>query len=170
MNFCKLASTRQSVRSFKSEKPSKEILEQVMEAVRIAPSAVNYQPWKFIVVCNDDLLSKLHECYPREWFSSAPTCIVALGNHQEAWHRQADGKDHTDIDVSIAIDHLILQAAELGLGTCWVCNFDSPKVSKLFQLPDYLEPIALIPIGYPTDELIAKDKKRKSQDEIVSWM
>lgn len=172
MQFQDLILARQSVRAFKSEQPKKELLEMVLEAARMAPSAVNFQPWQFIVVSNKEKLQALQGCYHREWFQTAPVCIVVLGNHNQAWHRQADNKDHTDVDVAIAIDHLTLQASELGLGTCWVCNFEVDKVVSLFDLPTYLEPIALIPIGFPQDEndVLVTEKKRKSLDEIVKWI
>ena len=98
---------------------------------------------------------------------SAVNCqIVACGNHAEAWHRKSDGKDHTDVDVSIAVEHLCLAATEQGLGTCWVCNFDTERCQQVMQLPEELEPIALIPIGYPSEEVIA-EKKRKPLDDIL---
>lgn len=169
MSFLDLVKIRRSVRSYKSDVPDKKVLNVVLKAAQAAPSAVNFQPWQFFVVGEKEMLSALHACYHREWFSSAPACIVVLGNHNEAWHRRADGKDHTDIDVAIAIDHLTLQAAELGLGTCWVCNFEVEKVVRLFDLPAHLEPIALLPIGYPNDEETASEKKRKPLNETVKW-
>lgn len=172
MQFQELIISRQSVRSFKADLPDKEALTLVLNAARVAPSAVNFQPWQFIVVTESEKLKELKACYHREWFMSAPACIVVLGNHNEAWHRQSDKKDHTDIDVSIAIDHLTLQATEIGLGTCWVCNFEVDKVVALFDLPTYLEPIALIPIGFPsnTEDVSPKEKERKPLDEIVKWI
>jgi nitroreductase len=172
MVFNQLIKARKSIRNFKTDLPTKECLGQVLEAARLAPSAVNYQPWQFIVVTQSDKLSELHDCYHKEWFNSAPACIVVLGNHKESWHRAADGKDYCDIDVAIAIDHLTLQAAELGLGTCWVCNFENDKVRLLFNLPSHLEAIALIPVGYPVGDgdLLPVEKKRKSLKDIVEWI
>ena len=108
------------------------------------------------------------ECYPREWIKTAPAFIVAVGNHSEAWHRPSDGKDHTDIDLAIAIEHLCLAATSLGLGTCWVCNFDAKKCAELLRLPESAEPVAILPIGYPAESLIP-EKKRKPVDEIIQW-
>ncbi len=172
MIFSDLIKVRQSVRSFKAEVPSRELLEKLVDAARLAPSAVNFQPWQFLVVTDIAMLTKVKDCYHRDWINEAPVCIVVLGNHQESWHRQADNKDFCDTDVAIAIDHLTLQAAELGLGTCWVCNFEVEKVKELFQLPTYLEPIALLPLGYPSEDkdLSIKEKKRKTRGEIVKWI
>ena len=94
---------------------------------------------------------------------------MALGLHDEAWHRSFDGKDHTDVDVSIAVEHLCLGAASLGLGTCWVCNFDPAIVREGLNLPDNVEPIAIIPMGYPDSDGTVPEKKRKPLDEIVKW-
>ncbi len=170
MNFHDLITSRQSIRSFKDKTPKRDVLEQILEAARMAPSAVNFQPWEFIVASSADMLPRVHACYHRDWINTAPVVVVAIGNHKEVWRRQADGKDHTDVDLSIAIDHLILQATELGLGSCWVCNFDVDKVKSLFDLPSYQEPIALIPMGYPEEDLKPVDKERKALDEIVKWV
>lgn len=94
---------------------------------------------------------------------------MALGTHDEAWHRGFDGKDHTDVDVAIAVEHLCLAATSVGLGTCWVCNFDLAIVKDGLQLPDNVEPIAIIPIGYPVDGETVPEKKRKALDDIVKW-
>ena len=172
MNFQDLITARQSIRHFKEEVPGEDLLVKVLDAARLAPSAVNFQPWQFIVVRQKEALAALHTCYHREWFQTAPACIVVLGDHHAAWHRKADGKDHTDVDVAIAIDHLTLQAADLGLGTCWVCNFEADMVRSLYDLPKHIEPIALIPIGWPDDEteLLPKEKNRKAFTEIVKWI
>jgi len=172
MQFQELIIARQSVRNFTNVLPPKDELTLVLNAARLAPSAVNFQPCQFIMVSSEDMMKEVHTCYHRDWFNTAPACIVVVGNHNKAWKRTSDGKDFTDIDVAIAIDHLTLQATEIGLGTCWVCNFDVEKVSALFDLPTYMEPIALIPIGYPSDvkDLLPKEKERTPFDEIVKWM
>lgn len=79
---------------------------------------------------------------------------------------QVDGKDHADIDVAIAVEHLCLAATEQGLGTCWVCNFDVPLCREVLQLPVHIEPAVLIPVGYPAEQEMST-KKRKSLDEIL---
>lgn len=168
MNLLEIARKRFSVRNYSPKPIEPELLEKVLEAAIIAPSAVNFQPWKMIVVTDENVLTQLQETYPRDWFKSAPACIVALGDHDRGWHRPADGKDHTDIDVAIAIDHLTLAATEAGLGTCWVCHFNTEKIADIFQLPENWEPIALIPIGYPAVEAVP-NKKRKSSEELISW-
>jgi nitroreductase len=93
------------------------------------------------------------------------------GDHSTSWKRGSDSKDHADIDVAIAIDHLTLQATSLGLATCWVCNFKTEIIKEYFYLPEYIEPIALIPVGYPNDtaDLNRFDSKRKGLKEVVGW-
>jgi len=167
MSFLELTKKRYSVRKFKDQPVEREKLLQVLEAARNAPSACNLQPWHFIVVTEEKMKNEVAATYPRDWFKKAPVVIVACGDHAVSWKR-ADGKDHCDVDLAIAIEHLTLAAAELGLGTCWVCAFDAKRCHEVLALPDNLEVIALIPLGYPDGETIP-EKKRKSLEEIVIW-
>jgi nitroreductase len=134
-----------------------------MECVRLAPSACNKQPWRFRVVSNEEDRKKLCQCYNREWFATAPVCIIASVLHDEEWVR-ADGKHHGDIDIAIAVEHLCLAAAEQGLGTCWVCNFDVQGLMATGLIPQGYTPSVLVPIGLPADE--PKPKTRKPMDEV----
>lgn len=166
MNFWDLVKKRYSVRSYLPRAIEADKMNYIMECVRLAPSAVNFQPWHFSIVTDSEKLSKLKSAYAREWIESVPCIIVACVDHREAWHRKADGKDHSDIDISIAVEHLCLAAAEQGLGTCWVCNFDVPRCREVMNLPENWEPVVLIPIGYATEDDIP-EKRRKTLDEIV---
>jgi nitroreductase len=168
MDFKDLAQRRYSVRSYQSAPVDRELLLKVIRAALLAPSAVNFQPWKLIVVTEPELLAQLHSCYHREWFKTAPACIVAIGDHDKGWHRPTDDKDYTDMDVAIAIDHLMLAATEIGLGTCWICHFNAEKCAEIFDLPPNFEAIAMIPIGYANSVTIP-EKKRKSLDQTVLW-
>lgn len=169
MEFTQLIELRQSVRAFKDQKIDKASLLKILEAGRLAPSAVNYQPWRFILVDDDHLLEHIWLSYPRQWLKSAPQVILVCGDHSESWKRAADNKDHCDIDAAIAIDHITLMAASLGIGTCWVCNFNPQIIRESFNLPENLEPIAIIPMGYPKENLLRADKKRKSLQEIAFY-
>ena len=167
MSFKSLSLLRYSVRTYKKELSVEDVkLKYILECVRLAPSAVNYQPWKFLVLKSEEARQKVYPCYDRPWFREAPVIIVCCADHAQSWKRRSDGKDHADVDVAIATEHLCLAAAEQGLGTCWVCNFDAEGIRKAFSLPDNLEPVALVPLGYPANEA-APEKTRKSLDEIT---
>jgi len=169
-SFLDLAKKRYSCRSFIKQAVPKELIEQVLEATRVAPSAVNSQPWIFVVINDDTLLKKIRNCYAKTWLESAPVIIVACGDHNQSW-RRPDGKDHCDIDMAIAIDHLTLAASDLGLATCWICKFDAMKCASILGLPSNVSPIALIPLGFPADvpNINRHDTKRKKIGEIVRW-
>ena len=158
---------RYSVRKYTSRKIEDNKLMSVLDAGRLAASAANFQPWHFIVVRNPDNLEKIYTVYNRDWIRSAPTVILICADHNLSWKRSLDGKDSADIDAAISVDHMTLQATALGMGTCWVCNFDAKKCSELFKLPSNLEPIVILPIGYADME--SPIKKRKSINDIVSW-
>ena len=166
MNFLDLAKLRCSVRKFSDRPIEQEKLDYILECVRMAPSAVNYQPWRFAIIKGGEQLDAVKATYHNPWINDVPCLIVACGNHDEAWHRKIDGKDHTDIDVAIAVEHLCLAAAEQGLGTCWVCNFDAARCREILGLSEAMEPVALIPIGYPASDAMP-EKKRKPLDEIL---
>jgi len=167
MEFDDLIRHRYSVRSFSSEKVDRSFILEILEAARMAPSAVNYQPWHFIVITEPENLIDIQEVYLRKWFAEVPACIVVCSDHSLSWKRKSDGKDFADVDAAIAIDHLVLKATDLGLGTCWVCNFDVEMARKKLQIPEYIEPIALIPLGFTTSE--APLKSRKPLSELVHW-
>ena len=170
MQFLELAKKRFSVRDFQQKMVEEEKLKKVLEAARVAPSAVNYQPWHFIVLTNERQRGAVSSTYKARWIRSAPVIIAACGDHSKSWKR-GDGKDHLDIDVAIAVDHMTLAAAELGLGTCWVCAFDVEKCRHILGLPDSFEVIALVPLGYPDEEGDTKRfvVARKKFEEIVHW-
>ena len=159
-----LARSRYSCRAYLDKPVEEEKLEYIKECMRLAPSAVNRQPWKFRIVRSQQGREKLQSCYSRPWFNEAPLYIVASVLHDLEWVR-ADGKHHGDIDVAIAVEHLCLAATEQGLGTCWVCNFDARLCHELFQMPDTEEPVVIIPIGYAS-QAEPTPKTRKELQEI----
>ncbi len=159
-----LVKNRYSCRSYQPKDVEQDKLDYIMECVRLAPSAVNKQPWKFRIVSSAEDRKKLCQCYDREWFATAPVIVIASILHDEEWVR-FDGKHHGDIDIAIAVEHLCLAATEKSLGTCWVCNFDAELCRKEFALEANEEAAVLIPIGYPADE--PKEKKRKPIEKIT---
>lgn len=165
MNFKELCEARYSCRDYHREKPIEpEKLAYIKECVRLAPSAVNRQPWKFILVTDEERLQIIQACYRRDWIRTAPAVVVCCAHQESAWTRRYDGKNHADIDVAIATEHLTLAATEVGLGSCWVCNFDAPQFAGEFPMPEGYEAVALISLGYPADE--CPEKNRAGIDDI----
>jgi len=169
MEYKTLANNRYSVRNFTNQPVENEKIELILETARKAPSAVNFQPYKMYVVQSAEKLDAVKSCYHRTWIKSAPIVIVVVGKKGMAWKRAQDMKDYTDIDAAILIDHIMLQATDLGLGTCWVCNFDIDALREVLELDYNQEPIAIIPVGYPASDEIPV-KKRKGLDELVVWI
>lgn len=164
-DFLSLCKDRYAVRKFTDKMVSEEDIVYLKEAIRLAPSAANRQPWKFIFVVSQEAKEKLCQCYHREWFKTAPMYVIAMKNEHACWVREEDGKQHADIDVAIATEHLCLAAADRGLGTCWVCNYDIELVKKYFPFKDF-EAVALIPVGYIDTSVKQPEKVRKSAEEI----
>lgn len=164
MTFKELCEARYSVRSYKEEAIPAEKLEYIKECARLAPSAVNKQPWKLRMITSESGLAKICAAYNREWIRTAKAVIMVVAQKDEAWVRKSDGKYHGDIDAAIITEHICLAAVEQGLGTCWVCNFDAALCHQEFSLADNEEAVVLIPIGVPADE--KPEKKRKEMEEI----
>lgn len=170
MDFLKLVSERYSVRKYEPRDIEKEKLDYVLECARLAPSAVNRQPWQFIVAQSEEARTALCQCYHNEWFAQAPAIIAVCVDSGAAWVRPNDGKNHADIDGSIAAEHICLAAASQGLGTCWVCNFDMAAAHEALNLPENVHPVVLIPIGYPADTASPRHTIRKTAAEIVKYL
>ena len=169
MIFLDTCKTRESVRGYKPTPVEDDKLSYILETVRLAPSACNRQPWKFLVLKSADALARAAQCYDRDWFKTAPLAILCCIDHSQEWVRPSDGKRHGTIDIAIAAEHICLAAAEQGLGSCWICNFDVCKAAGLFDLPDEIEPAVLIPIGYSSSEG-TREKARKNISEIVETL
>lgn len=166
MEFFELIQKRYSVRAYKPTPVEKEKLRKVLEAALLAPTAANRQPFEFVVIPTQGREAELKRIYSREWFTQAPLVICACAKTSEAWTRR-DGKNYAEVDTTIAMDHLILAAADLGLGTCWIAAFDLAAAREILGLPPQVEPVAFTPLGYPADE--GKPKKRKSLADLVRY-
>ena len=166
MDFLELAKKRYSVRAYKHKPVEYEKLQKVLEAARMAPTAANRQPFQLIVIQTQGREEELLCIYNKPWFVEAPIIICACAIPSEGWIRK-DGKNYCDVDVTIAMDHLILAATELGLGTCWIGAFDPEEARKILKLPDNVEPIAFTPLGYPNDE--PGDMIRKPIEELLRY-
>jgi nitroreductase len=165
MEFQELIEKRYSVRAYKPDPVKDEKLEQVLEAARLAPTAGNLQPFQLIVIHTAGREGELKRIYARDWFVQPPLVICVCGLPAQGWVRGDDGKSYVDVDAAIVMDHLILAAADLGLGTCWIGAFDPDAAREVLGLPEGVEPIAFTPLGYPADQ--APAKKRKPLTELV---
>lgn len=166
MEFSELIQARYSVRAYKPDAIEPEKLQRVLEAARIAPTAANRQSFQLLVIQTKGREDELLKIYGRPWFVQAPLIICACGLPKQNWIRK-DGKNYTDVDVAIVMDHLILAAANEGLGTCWIGAFEAEQARAIFNLPAEVEPIALTPLGYPADQL--KPKQRKPIEMLVRY-
>jgi nitroreductase len=164
MQFVELIQKRYSVRAYKPDPVEEEKLQQVLEAARLAPTAANRQPFQLIVIPTAGREAELLRIYHNKWFVQAPLVICACGLPAQGWVRM-DGKPYVDVDVAIAMDHLILAATDLGLGTCWIAAFDPAAAREVLSLPEGVEPIAFTPLGYPADR--PGTKKRKALSQLV---
>jgi len=167
MDFFSTISNRYSVRAYQNRPVEKEKLQQVLEAARLAPTAVNKQPFRLVVMNTRGHEQELNRVYHREWFVQAPLVICICTMPAEAWNRR-DGKNYADVDATIAMDHLILSATELGLGTCWIGAFDPAAAKQVFALAPGWEPLIMTPLGYPADQ--PRLKTRKPLTELVNFI
>jgi len=166
MEFDKLIRERYSVRAYLPKPVEEEKLRRVLEAAVLAPTAANRQAFRLIVVSTSGRQDELKKVYAKEWFTQAPYVICACSMPSEAWTRK-DGKNYGDVDVAIVMDHLILAAANEGLGTCWVGAFDPQAAREVLNLPREAEPVAFTPLGYRADR--PGSKKRKSLNDLVCY-
>jgi len=166
MEFAELIKKRYSVRAYKPDPVEEEKLHRALDAARLAPTASNRQAFQIIVIRTAGRQEELRRIYDRPWFVQAPLIICACGIPAQNWVR-SDGKNYNDVDVTIAMDHLILAAADLGLGTCWIAAFDPMAAREVLGLPEGVEPVAFSPLGYPADQ--PRSKKRKALSELVRY-
>jgi len=163
----KVIRDRYSVRAYQARPIPDELLREVLDAFVLAPTAANRQPIGLVVVETEGHEQELKRVYRPEWFASQPPLIVcACAIPAEGWSRK-DGKPYADVDATIAMDHLILAAASLGLGTCWIGAFDPDAAREVFGLPEGVEPLAMTPLGYPAD--LPKPKLRKKADQLIHY-
>jgi nitroreductase len=165
MEFTELLHERYSVRSYQHHEIDDETLARVFEAFRLAPTAANRQALGLVVTRTAGREEELRQVYNTDWFAAQPPVVVcACVETQKCWVRR-DGKNYGDVDIAIAMDHLILAAANEGLGTCWIGAFDAEAAREVFGLPEGVEPVVLTPLGYPADS--PRPKLRKDLGQLV---
>ena len=169
MSFLELAKKRFSVRTYQPKKVEKEKLLKILEAGRVAPTGANKQPQRIIVIQEQAGLAKLTKGAN---IYGAPLALIICAEHNVTWKRPFDGKDIADIDASIITDHMMLQATELELGTCWICYFDPKVIRTEFNLPDSVEPVNILAIGYAANAPLSPERHiaaRKSLESTVFY-
>lgn len=168
MEFYDLILKRKSVRKYDKEPIPEKILKKILEAARVAPSAKNIQPWRFIVVKDPAMKRKVAEaCHNQLFMTEADVIVCGCALEKIAYGRMGDYMNSFPIDLAIALDHMILAATSEGLGTCWIGAFDEQKVKEALQVPKEVRVVALTPIGYPAEE--PKARPRKDLKEIVGY-
>lgn len=168
-DFLTLAKTRYSTRKYQERPVEQEKLLAILEAGRVAPTACNYQPQRVLVIREQEGLEKLSEVAN---FFHAPLAFVVCVDHSETWKRAYDQKDIADIDATIVTDHMILQATALGLQSVWIGKFDPIKMRELFHIPENIEPVNILAIGYEAGEGKRADRHdtlRKPLEETVVY-
>ncbi len=171
MELKKVIEGRESCRNYDPDKSvPQQILQEIAEAGRAAPSACNLQPWKFLFISSDELLSKVKNSYGSRWVDAAPHFLVVVGKRSSAWVR-ADGYNSLETDLTIAMDHMILAAESFGIGTCWIAAFDDAKLRKALLLDEEEEAFAITPLGYlPAERDKKANKIRKPLKEIAFFI
>ena len=163
MEFLSLAKQRCSVRSYKNMAVEEEKLNKILEAAHAAPTAANMQSHRLLVIQSEEGLSRLSKGVN---YHGAPLAILVCGDKANVFVRPFDKKDMIDIDAAIVADHMVLEAEDLGLSTCWLTYFEPDILRKEFHIPDNLEPVAIIAIGYASGEKASAERHSKDRKNI----
>lgn len=150
MEFEQLIADRYSVRSFRQEHLPIEVIDRILSAGHLAPTGCNFQPQRILVLNTDASIEKLRAC-TRSHFG-APTAMLVCHNENESWHRPYDGALSSPVDAVIVATHLMLAAHNAGVGSCFVMHFNPAKIKEAFAIPEGVEPVALLVMGYPAED------------------
>jgi nitroreductase len=167
MEYSELIAARYSVRAYRPDPVEDEKLQAVLEAARLAPTAANRQPFQLVVMHTEGRKEEIGRIYRKDWFVQAPIVIGVCAISSLAWVREGDRFNARMIDAAIVADHLILEAVNQGLGTCWIAAFNVEAAREVMGLTDEAEPVVFTPLGYPAD--IPGPKKRKPLSELVRY-
>lgn len=171
MDFSTVVITRRSIRSYNPQPLDREVLHGILDLARLAPSAANRQPWRFLLLSSREWLDKVHASYPRSWFMEAPHVLVVKGSIDQSWERSYDGYRSLETDLAIVMDHLVLSAWSKGVGTCWIANFEPDVLQRNLGLGPEERVFAMTPLGFPAEghEALALDveKVRKPLESML---
>ncbi len=165
---------RRSIRKYSGRPVEKEKIISMVEAARLAPSASNGQPWRFFAVSSREKLESIINAtgFINKWIKTAPIIIVACSTGGSTAHligQTMKGIRYDLLDLGIAVEHIVLVAAEMGLSTCWIGWFDEKKIKKILEIPRRLRVVSLLTVGYAASGFIPRKKKRLSLEEILSF-
>ncbi|MGM9522183.1 MAG: nitroreductase family protein [Oscillospiraceae bacterium] len=150
MDFLELAHKRFSVLEYDRKPVEKEKIDKLLDAALSAPTACNFQPQRLYLIQSDEDRERLNRVIPSKYY--VPAAFVVCYDKKACWIRPFDGKSSGDIDASIVTTHMMMEAADLGLGSIWVMFWDPQRMKEEFSLPDHLEPVSLLIFGYPSDK------------------
>ncbi len=170
MDVMEAIRTRRSVRSYRPDPIPPKVLDRMKEALRVAPSACNLQPWTFIFVQDAALRRSLADvCRKQSFLAEAPVIVVGVGHPERAYKKMRGGENSIEVDVTIALDHLTLAAAAEGLGTCWIGAFSEEPVKELLGIPKTARVVAITALGFPADRSLlrpVRDGDRRAASEL----
>lgn len=169
MDFEKIISERYSVRSFKQQHLPKEVVDKILAAGHKAPTGCNFQPQRILVLNSDEAIAKLKDCTKCHF--GAPTAMLVCHNKDESWKRVYDGALSSPVDAVIVATHMMLASHNEGVGVCWVMHFNPEKMREAYNIPDNYEPVALLVMGYPSEDAkpIEMHYKFRPMDETVFY-
>jgi len=162
MSFIDTVLSRRSVRRYEKQDIPKDVLDKILEAGRQAPSAGNKQPWHFIVLSDYDIKEKLSHGKWNTFVKDSAVTIVGCGYIGDEY-----GRKWSTVDISIALQNMVIAAWGLGIGSCWIGDFKEAEVKRLLNIPEDRKVIALVTFGYPAEKIESRQKKQ--MDEIVSY-
>lgn len=168
MSVLETIEKRYSVRGYKDQPVEDEKLEKILKAAQLAPTGVNSQAFKVYVIDTKKHKDELLEVYPQEWLVEAPYVLAVVSRKNQAWTRPWDGKNINEIDATIVMDHMILEATDLGLGTCYIAAFLERPLIKLLNLDAEYHPVLITPLGYPDAK--PRETGRKPIIELVEYI
>lgn len=169
MQFEDVIKNRFSCRKFDGRNVEKDKIDAILKASLVAPTAVNRQPQRILVIDDSEILESLKQC--TKYTFDAPLCFAICTDREKAYSRGYDGKNSAEIDASIVTTHMMLTATDLGLGSTWVMAFNPEKAREILDIPENLEIVALLPTGYPAEDVEISPLHSKSIDinEMVSY-
>ena len=167
MEFFDVIEQRYSMRGFEDKEVEQEKLDKILKAAQLAPTGVNFQPFKVVVIDTKKYKEELKGIYSPDWFTQAPIALCVVASKERAWTRKYDDKNIADIDATIVMTHMILAAEDVGLNTCFIAAFKPDKAREFLDLDDEWEPVLFTPLGYGNAE--PRDTPRKSIDELVIY-